>query len=275
MAFEPFGYRFEVTTLASPEVVKDAIRKKKVGWYHPAKAARGWIIGPFICLWNDPWDRYGPVLLARISASDLGTRIGGRAGSNTTGVLLFLLILSLMGVAALHGLLSGDGFAGASPVFAGLLLVGTPTILWMADRDKCQADPLVRFIRKALGPNKGIDILQAGSTPIATGARLLVDGVPAKDALTGITILDALRGVPNGAVVIVEFARETYLQTIFQGEGFLIERRDGDESTQCLAKRVNGDDDLSLGEAYQLFEAYAERTAIPSFVKWQAIGDEL
>ena len=51
MTFQPFGYRFEITSELTPTEAKAAIRSKKTTVFDVKNGARGWIVGPFICLW--------------------------------------------------------------------------------------------------------------------------------------------------------------------------------------------------------------------------------
>jgi hypothetical protein len=81
MAFQPFGYRFDL-----------AIRAKRKGWFASKTGARGWMIGPLLCLWWDPYDKQGPMLIGWLSEDGFGTRIIGRAGSDLNGMLLFVVI---------------------------------------------------------------------------------------------------------------------------------------------------------------------------------------
>ena len=77
MPFEPIGYRFEVRSPRPPAEVKTGIRSRKKGWFDVKSGARGWIAGPFICLWFSAFDEAGPMLLGIISRDGAGTRVRG------------------------------------------------------------------------------------------------------------------------------------------------------------------------------------------------------
>lgn len=80
MDFQPFGYRFEIISHLSAANTKKAIRDKKTGLFDAKNGARGWVAGPFICLWFSAFDRYGPMLVGLISSENFGARVRGRAG---------------------------------------------------------------------------------------------------------------------------------------------------------------------------------------------------
>ena len=80
MGFQPFGYRFETFTSLPPAEAKAAIRSKKTSIVDAKNGARGWILGPIICLWFSAFDNYSPMLFGLISTNNLGTRVHGRAG---------------------------------------------------------------------------------------------------------------------------------------------------------------------------------------------------
>lgn len=97
MGFQPFGFTFEIFSSLPPERAKAALRSKKTSLFDAQNGARGWIAGPFICLWFSAFDRYGPMLFGLISAYNLGTRVRGRAGSDLNGVAMFTLSIPLVG----------------------------------------------------------------------------------------------------------------------------------------------------------------------------------
>ena len=97
MAFQPLGYKFEVFSPEEPERVKSKIVQKKEPWLYPGVAPRGWVLGPFLCLWLKlTTNGNGPMILATIRSHQSGTRIVGRAGWDLNGVILLLLLLPLV-----------------------------------------------------------------------------------------------------------------------------------------------------------------------------------
>src|SRR3546814_6101180 len=80
----------------SPSEVKIAIKSRKKGWFDAKNGARGWIVGPLICLWFSAFDQYGPMLFGVISSDAAGSRVRGRAGSDLNGVVMFSLLIPFM-----------------------------------------------------------------------------------------------------------------------------------------------------------------------------------
>jgi hypothetical protein len=150
MAFQPFGYKFDIRSRLSPAQAKVAIRERKKDWFEPADGARGWIAGSFICLWFSAYDSQGPVLLGWISPHGSGSRITGRAGSDLNGVafiapVLLAIVLSM----ACSMIVTGDYSAGtvrALLFLAALLALG----LWCKHVFRKEAQPLVRFLKAAV-----------------------------------------------------------------------------------------------------------------------------
>jgi hypothetical protein len=100
VAFEPFGYRFEIHSPLAPAEVKTAIRSRSKDWTDPKNGARGWVVGPFVCLWLNLANPNGPMLFGRFKRAEAGTTITGRAGSDLNGLLLYALLLPLLALAS-------------------------------------------------------------------------------------------------------------------------------------------------------------------------------
>jgi hypothetical protein len=135
VTFQPFGYRFEVKSPSLPSDVKTAIRSRKKGWFDPKNGARGWIIGPFICLWFSAFDRYGPMLFGRISRADVGTSIAGHAGSDLNGLALFTGLLPLTAL-LLYQMVSADDYTSNQLVVIGGLILLSPLVFWWSHKDR-------------------------------------------------------------------------------------------------------------------------------------------
>lgn len=150
MEFQPFGFSFEISSNLPPAKAKAAIRSKKTNLFDAKSGARGWIAGPFLCLWFSAFDRYGPMLFGLISSDNSGTRVRGRAGSDLNGVLMFTLLIPLMALIVFE-MISGGQATGQQLAVIGLVfLVGGPLIYWSAHKERKDAEPLVRFLRKTL-----------------------------------------------------------------------------------------------------------------------------
>ena len=152
MAFQPFGPRFDIRSPLSPESVKTAIRKRKKRWLDRKLGARGWILGPFICLWWNPYNRQGPMVAGRIVADGSGSRISGRAGLDLNGAVAVLLVsiamVPIMWVMVSSGQASLKGALLSAGLFAALVGLG----FWARGFFHREAEPLVQFLRNTVIP---------------------------------------------------------------------------------------------------------------------------
>jgi hypothetical protein len=148
MAFQPFGYPIDLSSTAKVSDVKAAIRKRWKSWFSMTKGARGWILGPAICLWHDGYDKNGPMLIGWISRDASGTRIRGRAGSDLNGMIaamVYMPFLIVMGC-----LVISDGHLRQGAFFLAIVAVFGPFAFWMAHKDRKDALPLVQFLETCL-----------------------------------------------------------------------------------------------------------------------------
>ena len=151
MAFQPFGYRFEIRSRLSPEAAKAAIRVNKQVLFDAVSGPRGWVIGPFVCLWMYAFLRTGPMLIGIIRSDEQGSRVRGRAGSDLNGMAYTAALLAFLVIwltkASQHGDPTNDrmAFLLFVPVAA---LCGL--LFWAAHSDRWQADPLVDFLQQHL-----------------------------------------------------------------------------------------------------------------------------
>lgn len=152
MAFQPFGPRFDIHSPLPFERAKAAIHKRKKRVFDPKNGARGWIVGPFICLWWTPYNKQGPMVFGRIARDGSGTRISGRAGLDLNGAVAAALIaiaaIPITWVMVSSGQASPNGALLFASVFAALLLLG----FWARSFFHREAEPLVRFLRNAVTP---------------------------------------------------------------------------------------------------------------------------
>lgn len=149
MIIQPFGYRVDLLSPLPPRDAKTAIRRERKSWFARGNGARGWILGPLLCLWWNPWDRSGPMLVAWMSQDSLGTRIRGRAGSDLNGVAFYIALLPLMAFFAFEMFKTGTLSLNQTLVLGAIFLC-TPFMLWWNHKERHQADPLVRFVAKTL-----------------------------------------------------------------------------------------------------------------------------
>jgi hypothetical protein len=275
LAFQPFGYKFEIKSPSRPDDVKAAIRSRKKGWFDPKSGARGWITGPFVCLWFSAFDQHGPMLFGLISEHGLGTRVRGRAGSDLNGVVMFSLLIPLMAFLTSE-MISEGASVRQLLVFAVVFLVGGPLLYWSAHKDRREAEPLVRFVRDAVTISGRSLRASSAAAKISESYTLIVDGNPAASA-TPEAIHDALLALGPGAFVILESGPETYIQTGFHDGGYIVEVREGDSRRHFQAVRpggstteANGSDSVfTFEEVREAFIAYATGAPMPDALVWE------
>ena len=275
VAFQPFGYRFEIKSPSRPADVKAAIRARMKGWFDPKNGARGWIAGPFVCLWFSAFDKYGPMLFGLISEDDLGTRVRGRAGSDLNGVVMFSLLTPFMAFLTFN-LVSGGASVRQLLVIAVVFLVGGPLLYWSAHKDRRQAEPLVRFLRDAVTISGRSLRARSAATTISKSVTLIL-GENSTEAATPDAIHDALLAVGAGDFVILESGPETYIQTASRDGGYILEMREGDSQRHFQAVRRSGAPIDASGstsiftfeEVREAFMAYATEGPMPHFLVWE------
>lgn len=274
-AFQPFGYTFQVRSPSPPSDVKVALRSRMKGWFDVEVGARGWIIGPFVCLWFSAFDRHGPILFARLAGDKLGTSVVGRAGSDLDGLALFTLLIPLLAFALYMMVSAGDYMPQHGIIIGGLILL-SPLVFWWSHEARRDAEPLVRFVRDAIAVTD--QRARAQSADIATSAGLTLTA--AGDDRTGPTtgeIHDALLTVGADDFVILARGAETYIQTAFRDGGYLLEMRDGDSQRHYQARRHNNaaivagrsSDTFTFEELHEVFFTYASEASIPPFLVWE------
>lgn len=275
MPFQPFGYRFEVNSPMPTSKVKELIRARKKGWFDSKDGPRGWIAGPFICLWMSIFDRYGPMLFGRISQGSFGTRVTGRAGSDLNGMAALALWVPLM-VLITYMAWRADQMSARGLVVIGIIIAFSPFALWSSDKDKKQAEPLVRFVRNTITPTGQSLRASLASIKINPDMRLTESGEERAGAVTAQRIYDALQNAGVGDSVIISTAAETYLQTLLQNDGFVIERRDGDRMHHFKATHRSESANLqdlffSFEETLPVMIAYGSGSVLPETIGWEPL----
>jgi len=258
MAFQPFGYGFEIRSPKSPVAVKSAIRAKKVGWFEPKNGPRGWIAGPFMCLWNSAFDRHGPMVIAHIARDDHGSRIRGRAGSDLNGLVALTIMTPLM-VFLLLAMLAREGTTSLSFYFlVAFFGLGIPATFWWAHADKREADPLVRFVRRTVEPRTAESVAQAAPEITAAPAARLIDDNGKKLPATGEGVRAAIEGFSVDSFVIVEREPDQYMQVLSRKDDYLLEKREGSADQHYQLVLPKGE----LGEAVSYDQSERELIAI-------------
>lgn len=280
MGFQPFGYRFETIASLPPSEAKAAIRPRKTSMFDPKNGARGWIAGPFICLWFSAFDSHGPMLFGLISANNFGTRVHGRAGSDLNGVLMFTLLIPLMAWLVFKMVSEGQASGGQLLVIALLFLVGGPLMYWWAHKERKDADPLVRFLRKALSQPDARSKSTVSAQKIHVGLRLLLNGEYLEGPVTEAAIQGALLRVGNRDFMIIESSPQDYLQTACRDGGYILEVRKGGPGEHYQAIRNGGaagdpakaNDTFTYEEVSAAMAAYVFGDSLPSLVRLQPMA---
>jgi len=278
MAFQPFGYRFEVSYLESPTEIRAIISKKRTSWFDAKNGARGWTLGPILCLWFSAFDKHGPMLFGLIRPTFSGTKIYGRAGSDLNGILAFTLLLPglILLTAKLH---SENSATLGSLVTVGIIVfIGGPLAYWIAHKDRKSAEPLIRFLqnltRPRPAPTAEQDLLKRTSRAVTMIENELVNAAP----ITVQSIGQALDRMGAHDVLVLEIANETYIQTIcLDGASFLLEKREGNAASHYRAFKAiptaksAKTQELGLDEINQALLAYASDAPAPTSFSWERV----
>lgn len=179
MAFQPFGYPFDISSSLSPSELKKSIRSRSKDWFDMKDGARGWVVGPVVCLWFSAFDRHGPMLLGWISQSTWGTRIAGRAGSDLNGVLLLVALTPFMVFC-----LSMMPLTGGVAFVAGFWVLICVIVLWAKHVFRREAEPLVRFLKEVATKSGQSRRAQPAAAADFSGLVLTVNG---EDHAGGVT----------------------------------------------------------------------------------------
>lgn len=267
--FQPFGYRFEVRSFLPPAQAKAALRSRMKDWFDAAPGARGWILGPFLCLWSSAFNRSGPMLLAIVRRGDFGTTVAGRAGSDLNGLAAFCVLMPLLAF-VLYQMVSAGDYTTRDVVIIGGLLLLSPLILWLYHRERRTAEPLVRFIEDAVaraegrGPAVSTDFAALRTLTLTTAGGVRV-GPTAEE------IHDALLAVGEDEFAILAAGEETYIQSAFGDGGFVLERRDGGDAAHFRAVRADDPSEVifTFDEVVEAFTAWAEEAPAPDWMAWE------
>jgi hypothetical protein len=272
VAFQPFGYNFEIRSPMPRAKVKDAICARKKRWFDPKDGPRGWIVGPFICLWMSAFDRYGPMLFGRVSGDEFATRISGRAGSNLNGIAGLSLLLPLMFFATYMAVRENQ-WSTQQVVIVGIVGLLCLSAFWMSHKDRKHAEPLVRFLQQTITASGQSLRARTATAIIPPQVRMTVSGEEKQGAVTAEAIHDALLHAGVGDSVVLATGPETYMQTLLQDDGFVIEKREGDHLHHFKAVRqyghFKGRDKFSFEETLAALIGYGSGSAVLDVVGWE------
>ena len=274
MPFQPFGYRFQIETHLRPEQVNQAIREKKRDWFDAKKGPRGWIVGSVICLWLSAFDRHGPMVIGRIINTGQGTRVSGRAGSDLNGVAWMVVIATLLVAIVATAYREGKADGGQFILVTIILIAMLPLYLWFGHKDRKQADPLVRFLREAIGTAPPKKPRRAVAFPENTIVPMVLElsGREKSAACSTKSIREALQALTDEEeeFVIVSIDETHFIQSSYDGMEYLLERREGSAREHYRACPPGGRA-LTLQEVEAAFAAWCGQKAQPAGIDWRPL----
>ncbi|MEO6113546.1 MAG: hypothetical protein ABIP07_03750 [Sphingomicrobium sp.] len=280
MVFQPFGYRFNIRSPMRREDTRAAIQARLKNWFDPMEGARGWMIGPFLCLWSSVFNRNGPMVLARIVENGFSTRIRGRAGSDLNGTIWLMILTLLMAFVLAQEVSSGQASPEQLLLYGGLFAVGIPLVLWICHSDRHEADHLVRFLGDVVTPSA--KSRRAAATSVRMAKRFVMDvsGEKASESATGESIYDALLATGQSDFLILASDEEFYIQALGQQAGIVIEKREGSAEKHFRAIRRIGENSsdvtvaahFSFEEAWDVLSAYVSGLPLPAFLEWERMS---
>lgn len=269
MPFQPFGFPFDVDSPLTPAEVNARVRRKAKTWFEKRNGARGWVLGPFICMWWSAFAPRGPMLFGWISPSGAGSRIVGRAGSDLNGVVYVTLLIPTIIVSLLIRTTFHPGTLNPALNGIGLLLIVVIPIwllgAWMRQSLHDEAEPLLRFLRNTATPTR-----RTATRAAARSLTLTVNDTSRFGAVSAADIEDALSGTGLDDILILEASPQDYIQTAWADGGFILERREGGADRHFRAETPDGSVTITVEEVLAAFVAYAEERAMPSSLIWKA-----
>ncbi|HEY9219446.1 MAG TPA: hypothetical protein VIO94_15475 [Phenylobacterium sp.] len=279
MAFQPFGYVFDIHSKMPPHMARRAIRRRWKSWFDPISGARGWIVGPFICLWLSAIDSYGPLLFGVISNDGFGTRISGRAGSDLNGLAASFLLVPIAVISALAAVRSGQATPLWAATMAGLLIFFLATAVWFGHVQRQEAEPLVRFLSDAIAPASHSARMRRVKVEPSPGIRFEVGGRKQKGPVSSAAIYDAVLEMEEGGSLVIGHDPEVYIQIASHDGGFVLEKRDGSSLKQFRAVRLGAPSTakndrylFTFDEAVDVGLAYASKGPLPNVVRWEVMA---
>jgi len=264
------GYGFEIASQHPPDEAKRRLKAAMLPWFAAKTGPRGWIVGPYLCLWRSAFDKYGPMVFARIRADGFGSKVSGRAGSDLNGTFWFMLLTPIMAwvvyMAHREGQFSVHMFVTVGIVFG----LGLPLTLWFNHVERKSADPLVRFIERSVGaatpkPRNAGTARSLSAIPVHD-ARIEIDGVRDDQAPSEQTLYAGLDGLEPDGILILKCGKHEYMQTLRADDRFILERRDGSAKDHFRSRET-----LTFAEVVDSFCLYLNRQHTIHGARWERI----
>lgn len=275
MPFQPYGYRFEIVSPLRPAAAKAAIAERRRALLDPMTGARGWTIGPFMCLWLSAFDRHGPMLFGRIAPHLAGCRISGRAGSDLNGLIVLTIYVPMM-VALVAITVRDEGASSRSFLIACGVMLLMPLILWWSHKDRRKAEPLVRFLHDAVSEEGRKHRRKWADVQSSRPLEMTISGDKHDGHATAEAVYAALLSLGEGDFVILEEDGERYIQALSRGSSYWIEKRDGGPSRHFFAVRHPplvgagaAAGEFTLDETMAVLAAYLAAEPMPHGLGWE------
>lgn len=197
--------------------------------------------------------------------------MSGRAGSDLNGTLWILLLTPFMAwvvfMAHREGQSSIQMFVTAGIVFG----LGLPLTLWFNHKMRKDADPLVRFVERSVGavtpqPRDAGPARSLSAVPVPD-ARMEVDGVRNDQAPSEEAVFAGLNALDTDGILILEFGKQHYMQTLREGNLFILERRDGSSKDHFRACEK-----LTFAEVTDALCLYLRREHAIDETSWERVS---
>lgn len=267
-SFWPLGYPFEVRSSLSADDAKAALRKQKMGWFEIKTGPRGWILGPFLCLELSAMGQRGPVVLARFADDGFGSRLHGRAGPDLGSLSLMGLITAIIAF-SIYGFISQIKILAPMSVLGSFALFVAVGLLWLRRVSPENADPLVRFVRRALETPTAHSTQAVPSrfdrTPVRS-AKLNIDGHEKGAPPSEHDVAQAIFAMEPGGFLIIDLGSKTFMQTALEYDRFILEKCEGSDRTFYRARG-----DFESDDTIDAMTAYLRASAPSKQIIWERV----
>jgi hypothetical protein len=215
------------------------------------------------------------MVVGRFAQVNLGTRITGRAGSDLNGVIWFTALAAAIG---LGYLISGESPSPSDLPWAGVLLFTVILVLALAHKDRGEADGLVRFLEDQLSPKP--DKPRPNVVPPLFRKQLVMDvnGGIFQGKVDAEAVSEALASLQSDEFLILFSSDQDFVQTLRDGDYFIIEKRDGRADRHFSGQRKAAGETrqyakalFTRDEVLEVLWAYGEAGAEPDFLNWGSL----
>lgn len=262
---------FTIDCTGNADEARAAIRAGLSKWLAEKDGPRGWVAGPFMCLWRTALLNDNTVY-ALILRRGWQARIVGVTLDDIALALALLLPVGLLGW-LIPWTIAGQLFA-LGTVLLGILAVGAIALVIHWPRGT-REDRTIVFLRRAAGgltmePGSEEPLPDYSRTPrqakLTIGSNGPVEGPTAANIRSAFSEMDA--GVAE--YLILESGAEHFVQCRPEDHGYVVEWRDGGAERHFVARRPNElAEPLSSSDALRLILDYLHESEWPDTVSWE------